>query len=69
MRKGKEAGRHRIDSLIKNEVILEIKGTEDINRIFEAQLLTALRAMDKRIGFLVNFNVLRLKEGIKRLIL
>ena len=40
-----------------------------MNRIYEAQLLTYLKAMDKRIGLLLNFNVERLKDGIKRLII
>ncbi|MEA3369428.1 MAG: GxxExxY protein [Candidatus Ratteibacteria bacterium] len=40
-----------------------------LNKIFETQLLTYLRAMNKMIGLLINFNVSRLKEGIKRLIL
>ena len=67
--KGKAVGLHRIDFLVSDEVIVEIKAVENINKIFEAQLLTYLKAMDKKIGLLINFNVLRLKEGIKRLIL
>ena len=67
--KGKERGFHRIDFLIEDKVILEIKAVETINEIFKAQLLTYLKAMDKKAGLLINFNVLRLKEGIKRLIL
>ena len=67
--KGKEIGFHKIDFLIENEVILEIKAVEGLNEIFKAQLLTYLKAMDKKVGLLINFNVLRLKEGIKRLIL
>lgn len=67
--KGKEIGQHRIDFLIEDEVILEIKAVEGISKIFEAQLLSYLKGMGKRIGLLINFNVLRLKEGIKRLIL
>ena len=67
--KGQEVGLHRIDFLVGDEVVLEIKAVESINKIFEAQLLTYLKAMDKKVGLLINFNVLRLKEGIKRLIL
>jgi len=67
--KGKDVGRHRIDYLIENEVIVELKAVEAMNKIYEAQLLTYLRAMNKRIGLLINFNVGRLKEGIKRLII
>ena len=67
--KGKDIGRHRIDFLVEDEVILELKAVEAMNKIYEAQLLTYLKAMDKRIGLLLNFNVERLKEGIKRLII
>ena len=67
--KGKEIGKHRIDFLVENEVVLELKAVETMNKIYEAQVLTYLRAMDKRVGLLMNFNVERLKDGIKRLIL
>jgi len=67
--KGKRIGKHRIDYLVEQEVILEIKATEGINKIFEAQLLTYMKAMKKRVGLLINFNTERLKDGIKRLIL
>jgi GxxExxY protein len=67
--KGREIGKHRIDYLIKNQVIVELKAVESINKIYEAQLLTYLKAMDKRVGLLINFNVERLKAGIKRLII
>ena len=67
--KGKDIGRHRIDFLVEDEVIVELKAVETMHRIYEAQLLTYLKAMDKRIGLLLNFNVERLKDGIKRLII
>ena len=67
--KRKEIGKHRIDFLIENEVVLELKAVEMMNKIYEAQILTYLRAMDKRVGLLINFNVERLKDGIKRVIL
>ena len=67
--KGKDIGRHRIDFLVDNEVIVELKAVEGMNKIYEAQLLTYLRAMGKRVGLLINFNVERLREGIKRLII
>ncbi len=67
--KGEKIGRHRIDYLIEQEVILEIKAADGINKIFEAQLLTYMKAMKKRVGLLINFNIERLKDGIKRLIL
>lgn len=40
----------------QNEVVLELKAVDGIHRIYEAQLLTYLRAMDKRVGLLINFN-------------
>lgn len=67
--KGKSIGFHRIDFLIEKQVILEIKATNGISKIFQAQLLTYLRAMRKRVGLLINFNEERLKDGIKRLVL
>ena len=67
--KGKDIGRHRIDYLVEDEVIVELKAVETLPRIYEAQVLTYLRALDKRVGLLINFNVVRLKDGIKRLIL
>ena len=62
--KGKDIGKHRIDYLVENEVIVELKAVETMNKIYEAQLLTYLKAMNKRIGLLINFNVERLKDGI-----
>lgn len=67
--KGKEIGKDRIDFLVENEVVLELKAVEAMNKIYEAQILTYLRATTKRVGLLINFNVERLKDGIKRLIL
>jgi len=67
--KGKDVGRHRIDYLVEDKVIVEIKAVEALHRIYDAQVLTYLRALDKRVGLLINFNVVRLREGIKRLII
>jgi len=67
--KGRNIGPHRIDFLIERQVILEIKATEGMKKIFEAQTLTYMKAMKKRVGLLINLNVERLKEGIKRLVL
>jgi GxxExxY protein len=50
-------------------VILELKAVDAMHIIYEAQVLTYLRAIDKRIGLLINFNVKILKEGIKRFIM
>ncbi len=67
--KGKDIGKHRIDYLVEDEVIVELKAVEVMNRIYEAQLLTYLKATGKRVGLLINFNIERLKDGIKRLII
>ncbi|MCD5417220.1 GxxExxY protein [Candidatus Bipolaricaulota bacterium] len=67
--KGKSIGPHRIDFLIEGQVLLEIKATEGMKKIFEAQLLTYMRATKKKVGLLIHFNVERLKDGIKRLVL
>lgn len=66
--KDKNIGRHRIDYLVENEIIVELKAVEVMHRIYEAQLLTYLKALEKKVGLLINFNVLRLKDGLKRLI-
>ena len=66
--KGKAIGIHRIDFLVEKSVILELKAVESVNKIFEAQLLTYLYATGKKVRLLMNFNVQRLKEGLKRLV-
>jgi GxxExxY protein len=60
---------YRIDMLVDDAVIVEIKSVESILPIHEAQLLTYLRLDHKRVGLLLNFNVVRLREGIRRRIL
>ena len=67
--KGKDIGKHRIDYLVEDKVVVELKAVETLHRIYEAQVLTYLRAMDKRVGLLIHFNVVRLKEGLKSLII
>ena len=58
---------YRIDFLVENEVILEIKSLEAIAVIHDAQVLTYLRLFQRKRGLLLNFNVPVLKAGIKRL--
>ncbi len=67
--KGKMIGNHRVDFLVEDDVVVELKAAESINNLFLAQLITYLKVMDKRVGLLINFNVEQLKEGIKRVIL
>ncbi len=59
---------YRMDFLIEERVVLEIKSVEALNDIHTAQVLTYLKLSNCKIGLLINFNVLRLKDGIKRLI-
>lgn len=58
----------RLDVLVENLVICELKAVENILPVHQAQLLTQLKLTGKRLGFLINFNVPRIKDGIKRLI-
>src|SRR5207237_10171795 len=58
--------RYRIDLLVNDEVILELKAIEKILPVHEAQLLSYLRLLNKRLGLLINFCVPVLKEGIVR---
>jgi GxxExxY protein len=59
---------YRIDILVEDKIVLELKSVEAFNPVHEAQILTYLKFAEKKIGLLINFNVLRLKEGIKRYI-
>ena len=59
---------YRIDLLVESKVIIELKAVEKLLAIHEAQLLTYLKLSDKKVGLLINFNSLRLKHGIKRII-
>ena len=59
----------RLDLLVGNEIIIELKSQENYNKVWEAQLLSYLRLTSKQLGFLVNFSVPLMKEGIKRMML
>ena len=59
---------YRIDVLVEDVVIVELKAVSAVAPIHEAQLLSYLRLSGKRVGLLINFNVLRLKDGIKRMV-
>jgi GxxExxY protein len=56
----------RLDFLIADQVVLEVKAVERLLPVHEAQLLTYLRLCNKRLGLLINFNVPMLKQGIRR---
>lgn len=59
---------YRIDLLVENKVIIEIKSVDALNDIHTAQVLTYLKISGCKLGLLINFNVLKVKDGIKRLV-
>lgn len=60
---------YRVDVLVGEAVLLELKCVEELKGIHEAQLLTYMKLADIRHGFLINFNVTRLKDGIRSFVL
>lgn len=58
----------RLDLLVENQVIVELKSVEEMKPVFAKQLLTYLRLLDKHVGILVNFNTHNLRESIKRIV-
>jgi len=59
---------YRIDILVENKVVIEIKSVEALNDVHLAQTLTYMKLGDYRLGLLINFNVVLLKNGIKRVV-
>lgn len=59
----------RLDVLVEETVICELKAVDKENPVWKAQLLSHLKLLNKRLGFLINFNVPLIKDGINRLIL
>lgn len=57
----------RIDVLVENQVVCEIKAVAEHNKLFEAQLMSYLKLANKNLGYLLNFNVPLIKDGIKRI--
>ena len=57
---------YRLDLIVENKVIIEVKSVESLKAIHAVQLLTYLKFKECKLGLLLNFNVLHLKEGIKR---
>ena len=60
---------YRIDLLVEDQVIVELKSVEKLASIHTAQLLTYLRLSGKKLGLLINFNVQNLQTGIKRYVM
>ncbi|MDP2175500.1 MAG: GxxExxY protein [Bacteroidota bacterium] len=59
----------RLDLLVNNLVICELKAVDIVNPVWEAQILSHLKLTGKRLGYLINFNVPLMKNGIKRFVL
>jgi len=59
----------RLDVFVEDLIICELKAVDEMNPVWKAQLLSHLKLIDKRLGFLINFNVPLIKDGIKRIIL
>jgi GxxExxY protein len=58
----------RLDMLVEDCVIVEFKSVETMNPVYDTQLITYLKLTGIRLGFLINFNVVHLKDGIKRIV-
>ena len=59
---------YRIDLLVENKVIIEIKSVEALNDVYLAQILTYLKLSGCKLGYLINFNVRLIKDGIRRVV-
>lgn len=59
---------YKIDLMVENKVIVEIKSVAEIHPIFQAQLLTYLKLTNLKLGLLINFNTLLIRDGIHRVV-
>ena len=60
---------YRVDVLVEDQLIVELKAVDKVSRVHQAQLLTYLKLAKIRIGLLINFNVPLLKDGLQRFVL
>jgi GxxExxY protein len=60
---------YRIDVFVEEKLIVELKSVEKVLPIHDAQILTYMKLANVKVGLLINFNVLRLKEGLRRFVL
>lgn len=67
--KGQQIGLNRLDLLVENCIIVELKAVEAISPIHRAQIISYLKATGYKLGLLINFNVTLLKQGINRIVL
>lgn len=58
----------RADIVVENKVIVELKSVREVDKVMKKILLTYLRIMDKRLGLLINFNEVLLRDGISRIV-
>ncbi len=68
MYKGRILGSYRIDFIVEDLVIVEVKSVERVSPVFETQVITYLGVTKKRVGLLIKFNSRLLKDGIQRII-
>jgi GxxExxY protein len=59
---------YRLDLIVENKIIVEIKAVEALNDVHLAQVLTYLKVSGCKLGLLINFNVLKVKDGVRRII-
>jgi len=67
--KGHSIGESRLDLLVDGRLIVELKAVDQFASIHTAQVMSYLKATGHRLGLLINFNVIRLKDGVKRIVL
>ena len=67
--KGRDVGDYRVDLIVEDSVVVEIKSVERLERVFDAQVLTYLRVTGKHVGLLINFKTRLVTDGIKRFVL
>jgi GxxExxY protein len=67
--KNQVIGEYRLDLIVEDTIVIEIKSVDRFDPIFEAQVLTYLKVTGKRVGLLINFNSRLVKDGIRRFIL
>ncbi|MBP7652030.1 GxxExxY protein [Candidatus Dependentiae bacterium] len=60
---------YRMDIVVNNEIIVELKSVKEMSQIYEAQILTYMKLSEIKVGLLINFNVLKLKDGLRRFVL
>ena len=67
--KGIDTGKvYEIDILVENEIIIEAKAVDIMHPVYDAQIISYLKLSNKCLGYLINFNVARLKDGFKRFV-